>query len=209
MYKRQNLSFTELRYEQWTVGCTVTLLLFGLLMVASASMVISDRQFGYPFHYLMRQGIDIILGVLLAYAATYIPTVFWQKISVPLFFLGLCLMVIVLVPNIGHMVNGSRRWLQAGFFSFQVSEAMKFAALIYLAGYLQRHSDQVQTHIVGFVKPLLFLSLITLLLLLEPDFGAVVVLSILFFTLLFIAGVRWWWFVLLLLLVALILGGSQ
>lgn len=179
-------------------GFTLALLLMGLLMVASASMVISDRQFGYPFHYLLHQGLYLALGVGLAFIATRIPIRIWQQFGLPLLFISLFLLVIVLIPGIGRVMNGSRRWLSLGFLTLQVSEVMKLAALVYLASYLQRHSQSVQESIPGFIKPLIILALISLLLLLEPDFGATFVMSAMFLGLLFIAGVRLWWFLILL-----------
>lgn len=191
---------TEFSYDRWLLGLALGLLLFGLLMVASASMVISDRQFGYPFHYLLRQGIYLGIGVSFAWVATRIPLEFWQRISVPLLFASLFLLLIVLIPGIGRVMNGSRRWLYLGVITLQVSELMKLAALVYLASYLQRHSQEVQTHASGFVKPLIFLGIISILLLLEPDFGATFVMSAMFLVLLFVAGVRLSWFILLLVL---------
>lgn len=186
---------------------TLALLLLGLLMVASASMVISDRQFGYPFHYLMHQGLYLVIGLGLAFIATRIPIRLWQKFSVPLLFFTLFLLLIVLIPGIGRVMNGSRRWLSLGIITLQVSEVMKFAALIYLASYLQRHAQSVQESIQGFAKPLIILALIALLLLLEPDFGATFVMSAMFLSLLFIAGVRISWFLILLAVAVSALAG--
>ena len=197
----------NITYDRWLMGLTLALLLFGLLMVASASMVISDRQFGYPFHYLFRQGIYLGIGLLFAFAATRIPVRFWQRISVPLLFVSLFLLLIVLIPGIGRIMNGSRRWLYLGVITLQVSELMKLAALLYLASYLQRHLQEVQTQVSGFVKPLIILGVISVLLLLEPDFGATFVMSAMFLMLLFVAGVRLSWFLLLLVLAIAALGG--
>lgn len=186
---------------------TLALLLLGLLMVASASMVISDRQFGYPFHYLLHQGLYLAMGLSLTYLATRIPIRVWQKFSLPLLFISLLLLLIVLIPGIGRVMNGSRRWLSLGIITLQVSEVMKLGALVYLAGYLQRHAQSVQESIQGFVKPLIILALIALLLLLEPDFGATFVMSVMFLSLLFIAGVRISWFLILLTVAVAALAG--
>lgn len=197
----------EFYYDRLLLGMTLFLLLFGLLMVASASMVISDRQYGYPFHYLFRQGIYLLAGIALAFLITRISLKFWKKISVPFLFISLFLLLIVLIPGIGRVVNGSRRWIYFGFITLQVSELVKLASLLYLAGYLQRHIHEVQTRAIGFLKPLLFLAIIGVLLLLEPDFGALFVMSAMFLSLLFIAGVRLSWFLLLMILAGTALGG--
>jgi cell division protein FtsW len=194
-------------YDRWLAGLMLALVLFGLLMVASASMVISDRQFGYPFHYFFRQSIYLGFGLALAAAATQIPIAVWRRVSVPLLFISLFLLLIVLIPGVGRVMNGSRRWLFLGFITFQVSELMKLGGLLYLARYLDRHSREVQTQLSGFMKPLVILTITALLLLLEPDFGATFVISAMFLVLLFVAGVRLSWFVLLLALAVAALGG--
>lgn len=200
-------SIYSVNYDRWLTGLTLTLLLFGLLMVASASMVISDKQFGSPLHYLVRQGVYVLSGLALGFAATRIPIAFWQRISVPLLFISLFLLALVLIPGIGRMVNGSRRWISLGFFTLQVSELMKLSALIYLSGYLQRHKDTVRADVMGFIKPMAFLGVIALLLLMEPDFGALFVISALFLVLLFVGGVRFTWFLLLVTLAAALMTG--
>ena len=188
-------------YDRWILSITFLLMFFGLLMVASSSMVVSDHQYNYPFHYLVRQAIYLLIGISLGIIATRVPLSVWQRSSTLLLVIALLLLFFVLVPGIGHVINGSRRWIYFGVLSLQVSEFVKLAALLYLSSYLERHRDQVQAHLIGFVKPMLLLGFMGLLLLLEPDFGAVFVLSAMFLSLLFLAGVRLTWFVLLLIVV--------
>lgn len=189
-------------YDRWIMASVLLLLAMGLLMVASASMVVSDKQFGYPFHYIIHQGIYLIIGLFLMFFSTRIPVSYWQKMSSVLFVLALFLLVIVLIPGIGRVVNGSRRWLNFGVITLQVSEVMKFCAILYLASYLERFQNQVRTEFIGFLKPMILLGVVCILLLLEPDFGAAMVITMTFMALLFISGVRIWPFIVLLLLVA-------
>lgn len=188
-------------YDRWIIISTLSLLALGLLMVASASMVISDRQFGYPFHYLIHQLVYSILGLLLAVAASRVPIKICQKYSGYLFLLSFLLLIIVLLPGIGRTVNGSRRWIQLGFFSLQVSEIVKLAAILYLASYLQRYQNEVRKELKGFLKPMVLVMFLSSLLLLEPDFGAAVVVTMTYMALLFLGGVRLWPFCVLLILV--------
>ena len=192
-------------YDRWIVICALSLLALGLLMVASASMVISDRQFGYPFHYFIRQLTYLILGLSIAWIATHIPIRVWKRYSGFLFLFSFLLLIAVLVPGIGKVVNGSRRWISLGFISLQVSEAIKSVAILYLASYLQRYQDEVRKELKGFLKPMLLMAILSSLLLLEPDFGAAVVITMTYMALLFLAGVRLWPFCILLILVALVL----
>lgn len=193
MRKARNNNFIFVGDYRLLIG-VLPLLLLGLLMVASASMVISDRQFGTPFHFLFRQGSYLFIATLLALIVMQIPIYQWRKYSGYLLLLNLILLVIVLIPGIGHTVNGSSRWLSLSFISFQVSELTKFCFIIYLAGYLTRHIDEVRSKISGFIKPLILLAVIALLLLLEPDFGATAVIFITALGMLFLAGVRLWQF---------------
>ncbi|HKQ14171.1 MAG TPA: FtsW/RodA/SpoVE family cell cycle protein, partial [Steroidobacteraceae bacterium] len=102
-----------------TVGA---LLLLGLVMMTSASISIADKQVHEPLHYLERQMVGVVLGLVAAVIAMMIPTSVWERISLPLLLLAFLFLLMVLIPGIGHEVNGSRRWLRAGFLNFQGSE---------------------------------------------------------------------------------------
>jgi len=188
-------------YDRWILLTAMSLIAVGLLMVASASMVISDRQFGDPLHYIIRQVIYLALGVGLAWVVSRIPTDVWRRVSLYLLLGSLFLLVVVLVPHIGKVVNGSRRWISVGLLSLQVSEVAKFCGLVYLASYIARFHEILKTDVVAFIKPMVILGVMALLLLLEPDFGAATVLTMVFLGLLFIAGVRLWPFSILFLMV--------
>src|SRR3989338_151821 len=190
-------------YDRWILSIALILIFFGLLMVSSASMVISDQIYHQPFHYLFRQFIFLISGFGIAWFVTRIPLSFWEENSFVLLLLCFFGLLLVLVPGIGKVVNGSRRWIHVGFISLQVSEAVKLMSILYLAGFLQRHLREVQTELSGFVKPLLFFGLMGVLLLCEPDFGTTAVIAMTVLTMLFIAGSRLLPFVVILSLVLL------
>jgi cell division protein FtsW len=115
-------------------------------------------------------------------------------------------LVLVLIPGVGKVVNGSARWLNLGVTSIQVSEFCKLAVVIYLSSYVVRHQHALKRQISGFVRPMLLLSIVGALLILEPDFGATVVILATSLAMLFLAGVPLWQFVALLSVVAGILG---
>lgn len=177
-------------YDRWILSTMLVLIVFGMLMVSSASMVISDQIYHEPFHYLLRQLFFLITGLLIIWGITRVPLKFWEEMSFILLFTCFLLLLVVLVPGIGKIVNGSRRWIHLGFISLQVSEAVKLMAILYLAGFLQRHLKEVQTRLSGFIKPLVFFGIMGVLLLMEPDFGATSVVAMTMLTLLFIAGAR-------------------
>ncbi len=196
-YPKKQLWF----YDRWILLPTLALSIIGLLMVASASMVISDRQFGCPLHFFLRQMIYFFVGLMTAWLITRIPIRVWMKCSPMLLLACIFLLIAVLIPGIGKIVNGSRRWIYCGFFSLQVSELVKLGAILYLSSYLQRHAEQVTLQLKGFLKPMMIAVFLAGLLLLQPDFGAASVIIMTYLALLFIAGVRIWPFFILLLLV--------
>lgn len=188
-------------YDRWILSTTLILIFFGMLMVSSASMVISDQIYHEPFHYLLRQFIYLISGFFIAWGVTRIPLSFWEEMGFFLLLLCFFLLLTVLVPGFSKVVNGSRRWIHVGFLSLQVSEAVKLMAILYLAGFLRRHLKEVQTRLSGFIKPLMFFGMMAVLLLCEPDFGATSVIAMTMLTLLFIAGARLLPFLLMLSLI--------
>jgi cell division protein FtsW len=181
-------------YDRFLLVLVVCLLAIGILMVASASMVISERQFHQPFYYLTRQLMYLGMGFVLVLIIVRIPTDFWRRISVPCMLLALILLVAVLIPHIGRSVNGSRRWISFGPLSLQVSEFVKMAIILYVAGFLVRRQEEVQQQLSGFAKPMILFAVVGLLLLLEPDFGATAVIGCTILTMLFLAGARLWLF---------------
>ncbi len=179
-----------------------TLFVLGLVMVGSASVGIAERQYGQPFHFLLRQLAYAGVALAFAYGALRVPLAAWERAGGGLLLLGMALLLLVLLPGIGREVNGSARWLPLGPFNLQPSELMKLFMVLYLAGYLVRRREEVRNAVRGFAKPMLILALVSLLLLLEPDFGAAAVLMATAMGLLFLGGVRWWQFALLFLGVA-------
>lgn len=178
------------------------LLLFGLVMMTSASISIADRQLHAPLHYFERQMIGVALGLVAAAIAMAIPTSIWERLGLPLLLLAFVFLIIVLIPGLGHEVNGSRRWLRAGFMNFQASELARVLLLTYLASYGVRKQAELKQDLKGFLKPLGVLMGAALLLLLEPDFGAATVLMATGLAILFLAGVKLRHFIALVLLAA-------
>jgi cell division protein FtsW len=192
-------------YDRYLVSAVVGLVCMGLLMVASASMVVSDRIYGEPFYFLLHQTVFLVVGVLFSWFLFRFSMEQWEKISAQLLLFSLLLLSVVLVPGLGHSVNGSMRWIGIGPIGLQVSEFAKLAMIIYLGSYLVRRHEEVKNRIRGFLKPLLVIGVMAVLLLKEPDFGAMAVIVVTSLGMLFLAGVRIWQFIFLLLVAALIL----
>jgi cell division protein FtsW len=185
------------QYDGILVCIWLTLVIFGLVMVASASVEIAARHHGAPFYYLKRQLAFLAVAMIGVAVVLAIPLRFWQRYGWFLLIAALVLLTAVLIPGIGREVNGSRRWLALGPVNIQASELVKLAVVLYMAGYLVRHQMAVQQSWSGFIKPLLILGLLLVLLLLEPDFGSVVVILTTVMSLIFLAGAPLWRFILL------------
>ena len=168
----------------------LALLMLGWLMVSSASTGIADYYTGNAAYFSIRQGVYLLAGVLVMYGVSQISLQRWARLDVWFLLLSVVGLILVFAPVIGHEVNGSRRWLNLGVIKVQASELAKLAAVFYVAGYLVRRQDEVQSSWKGFLKPVALLLFVVLLLLLEPDFGAVVVLMGAVLTQLFLGGVK-------------------
>ncbi len=181
---------TELKLDPALLTIALALLLGGLVVLATASITVSDNVAEEPFYYLLRQLVAAAIGVAAAVVCLFTPMRVWQSLSPLLLLVGLALLVAVLVPGVGHEVNGSRRWIRTGFLNLQVSEPARLAVIVYLAGYVVRQQRALRERFAGFLRPMLVLTLACGLLLAEPDFGAAVVLLATALTMLFVAGAR-------------------
>ncbi|PTB94505.1 putative lipid II flippase FtsW [Marinobacter sp. B9-2] len=168
---------------------SVALLVMGVVMISSASMDMAAETMGNSYHYVIRQLMFAGLGCLLALVAVNVPVAWWERSGWLLLGIGLLSLVLVLTP-LGRTVNGSTRWIPFGLFNVQVSEVAKLCLIAYLAGYVVRRRDELLNTWPGFLKPLVVLGLASVLLVIQPDFGATVVLVTAAAGMIFLSGVR-------------------
>ena len=168
---------------------SVALLVMGVVMISSASMDMAAETMGNSYHYVIRQLMFAGLGCLLALVAVNVPVAWWERSGWLLLGIGLLVLVLVLTP-LGRTVNGSTRWIPFGLFNVQVSEVAKLCLIAYLAGYVVRRRDELLNTWLGFLKPLVVLGLASVLLVIQPDFGATVVLVTAAAGMIFLSGVR-------------------
>ncbi len=180
----------------------ICLLSIGIIMVASSSISVAERNYGNPFYFLQRQLVFIVMGVFAAFCVFKTRLVQWEKSGMALLIFSLFLLILVLVPGVGKEVNGSTRWLPLGVINVQVSELVKLLLLVYVAGYLVRHGEAVRNSLWGFLKPMIMVAFAGLLLLMQPDFGATVVIMGTVLAMTFLAGVRFIQFISFLFLFA-------
>jgi cell division protein FtsW len=178
-------------FDQSLIWSSILLLSLGLVMVYSASISIAEAgrgTNGHPAHFLARHGAYLAVGLLTGLVAFQVPMRLWQKYSFPLFFLGVVLLTLVLIPAIGHEVNGSRRWISLWIVNLQPSEFMKLLIVFYVANYTVRKAHQLGSFRKGFLPMLIVVLIVGALLLLEPDFGSFVVITAIMMAILFLGG---------------------
>ncbi len=181
---------TELQIDPVLLTLVLALLLGGFVILASASISISDNATSNPFFYIQRQLIAALIGGAAGFCCLFIPMRVWQSLGPVMLITGLLLLMLVLVPGIGYEVNGSTRWIRVGVMNLQVSEPARLCFILYLSGYLVRRNKSLREEFTGFLRPMVVLSIAGVLLLAEPDFGATVVLLATALVMMFVAGAR-------------------
>jgi cell division protein FtsW len=179
------------------LGVIGVLAALGLVMVMSSSVSMAERQSGDAFYYLKRQLAFFGLGLGFSTLILRVRLERWQQASVLLLGMAYFLLVLVLIPGIGHEVNGAVRWIPLGLFNLQASELVKPLMLMYLSAYLGRHAEALRSQMSAFLVPIVLMVIASGLLLLEPDFGTAVVITATGMGMLFLAGVPLWRFGLL------------
>jgi cell division protein FtsW len=181
--------FSDLRPLPLLIISSAALLVMGIVMISSASMDMAAETIGNSYHYVIRQLIFAGIGCIFALVAVNVPMSWWERSGWLLLGIGLLSLLLVLTP-IGLTVNGSTRWIPFGLFNVQVSEIAKLCLIAYLAGYVVRRRDELLNTWSGFLKPIAVLGLASVLLVIQPDFGATVVLVAAAAGMIFLSGVR-------------------
>ena len=180
-------------FDQALVWVTAALLLWGLVMVYSASVAMPDNpkfaRYAHT-HFLTRHMLSLLVAFIVAMLAFQVPMSTWEKVAPWLFVLSLILLMLVLVPFIGKGVNGARRWITLGFMNFQPSELAKFAVLLYASDYMVRKMEVKERFFRAVMPMAVAIAVVGLLLLAEPDMGAFMVISVIAMGILFLGGVN-------------------
>ncbi|MGQ0504208.1 MAG: putative lipid II flippase FtsW [Myxococcaceae bacterium] len=177
-------------FDPLLLGAVLALVALGLVMVYSSSAVTAQDKLGDSFHYLKRQFAAAIVGLV---AMAVVLKVGYRKLAryaYPLLLLAIILLIAVLIPGVGVVVGGARRWIRLPGFRIQPAEIAKFAWVVYLSYSLAKKREKVATFSVGFLPHLAIAGILVLLCMKQPDFGSSVTLLVLLFILLFAAGTK-------------------
>jgi cell division protein FtsW len=175
----------------------------GFVMVSSSSIYVADEMTGDPFYFASRQLIFISVGLLAMTIFLLLPSDFLFKSDWVFMLISILLLVALFIPDIGTSVNGSIRWIRLGPINIQPSEVCKFSLILYISGYSVRRISEINT-LRSFLKPLFLLSIISLLIMGQPDLGSTAIICLLVVTILFYAGISFFQFSLLSILISLL-----
>ena len=169
---------------------TISLSIFGLIMIYSSSSIWSLYKFNDEFYFVKHQLLFFILGIIGIFLLKKIDYKLYLKYSNTILIISLILLVLVLIPGIGKIRNGSRSWFGIGSFGFQPSELSKLALIIFTAKYLSKNEKEVKQIKSGVLPILLIIGVFFGLIMLEPDFGTAMVMIMTIISMLFASNIK-------------------
>ena len=162
----------------------------GIVMVYSASSALALKKFGSSYYFLKKQSIFALLGIVVLVISCHVPYHILRSLTYPLLFTAAVLLFVILISGFGYSAGGAKRWFRIAGFTFQPSEFARFALVIYLAYSMNKKMNRIKEFRVGFLPHVLVLCMFTALIMLQPDFGSVVILGAITWIMLFVGGVR-------------------
>jgi cell division protein FtsW len=169
----------------------LALIIFGLIMIASAGFAYSKTRFGDPYFFFKHQlFFGVLPGLIILYFVQRIDYNYWKKIAFPFFIISVVFLILVFVPGFGSRVYGASRWLQLGSFSFQPAEMLKLSIIIYLAAWLENRKEKIKDFYEGLVPFMAIIAVVSFLLVKQPDVGTLGVIILIAMSIYFISGAR-------------------
>jgi cell division protein FtsW len=176
-------------YDVQLLFAVLFLVGIGIVMVYSASSALALKKYGSDFHFLKKQAVFSLLGIVALVVFSHIPFRLYRSLTYPILFLALGLLIAVLVSGLGLEAGGSLRWIRLGPLTFQPVETARLAIVVYMAYSLSKKKDGLRQFRIGFVPHVMVLVLFLVPLMLQPDFGSVVIFATLVWLMMFVAGV--------------------
>ncbi|MBU2028734.1 FtsW/RodA/SpoVE family cell cycle protein, partial [Patescibacteria group bacterium] len=187
------MSKTKIQLDKILLFTVFILLVFGLVMVASAGVAYSQIRFDDAYFFFKRQLLfGILPGLIILYLTQKISYTFWKKISLPFFILSMALLTLVFIPGIGSKLYGASRWIQLGGFSFQPSEMLKLSLILYLAAWLESRGERIKDFFEGLTPFLIVMGMVSFLLIKQPNMGTLGVIIFVALIMFFISGSSLW-----------------
>jgi cell division protein FtsW len=160
-------------------------------MVFNTSYFFAGERFGDPLHVFRKHLVSIALGSVLCFTASRLRSSAYERLAYPALAIVLLMLVAVLIPGVGLVRGGARRWIGFGAVNLQPSEIAKLVAVLYLARSMVRKGPRLTTFSLGVLPHFIIVGLLAVLVVVEPDFGTAALLGVTLFAMLFAGGVRW------------------
>lgn len=161
----------------------------GISALFSSSYHFAKTVFGSPFHFVNKQIIWLVLGAISAFSASRIPLEILKKYIPPIMFISIGINLLLYIPGLGFESGGARRWLEIGGFSFQPSELIRLALVLYVAKMLEKNIDRMKDFSKAVVPQMLIILISTLVVYSQNDFSSAALIFAVAFLMLIIGGI--------------------
>ncbi|MCH8843273.1 MAG: putative lipid II flippase FtsW [SAR324 cluster bacterium] len=175
-------------YDLVLFAAMAILAMVGVLMIYTATTPISDRLYGTSWVLLRNHAVHLVVGLGALIVGLRVPYARWERWVPVMLLLCLVLLICVLIPGLGHQVGGARRWVRLGLFNFQPVELLKFVLVAYVASYLDRKQDVLRQFFRGLAPNLVVMGVFLSMVVLQPDFGSVVLIAMSLLLMIFVGG---------------------
>lgn len=189
MTKGSKAVSTTFTYDVKLLFAVLFLVGIGIVMVYSASSALALKKYGSDFYFLKKQAVFSLLGIMALVIFSHIPFRIYRSLAYPILFIAIGLLIAVPFSSLGLSAGGSYRWLRIGPLTFQPVEVARLALIVYMAYSLNKKQDSLRIFSIGFIPHVILLALFAVPLLLQPDFGSVVIFGVLVWMMMFVAGV--------------------
>lgn len=177
--------------DQILIITIFALIVFGLVMISSAGVAVSQYRFNDGYYFFKHQLFyGVLPGLLLMYLAQKIDYRIWKKFAFFLFAVNLFFLVLVFIPGLGLKFQGASRWIQLGPFSFQPSEMLKLTMILYLAAWLEGKKELKADLFEGFIPFLAIIGVVSFLIMKQPDMGTLGVIVLVAMCVYFLSGAK-------------------
>jgi cell division protein FtsW len=177
--------------DRWIMVTVAALVTVGVVMVFNTSYFFAGERFGDPLHVFRKHLVSVGLGILACLAASRIRSTTYERLAYPALAVVVLMLIAVLIPGVGIVRGGARRWIGLGVMNLQPSELAKVVAVLYLARSMVRKGPRLRTFSLGVLPHFIVLGTLAALVVVEPDFGTAALLGVTLFAMLFVGGVRW------------------
>jgi cell division protein FtsW (lipid II flippase) len=178
--------------DPWIIAAVAMLVTVSIVMVFNTSYFFAGERFGDPMHVFRKHLVSIALGVAVAFAASRLRSSTYERLAYPALAIVVLMLIAVLIPGVGLVRGGARRWIGFGLMNLQPSEMAKLVAVLYLAHSMVRKGARLDTFALGVLPHVIVVGVLAALVVVEPDFGTAALLGVTLFAMLFAGGVRWW-----------------